>query len=220
MTQRVIFLHTVRSVAEQFDALARELLPGVQTWHIVDEMLAKLTLAAGHVPPLVMRRMVEHAAAAAEAGAAAVQVTCSSISRAVPLIRPLCGVPVYAIDDAMIARALRMGRCIGIAATAPTALDSLANLIAERAAAEGKDVAVEKAFCEGAYPFLLSGELSEHDRIVQGYLAGLAPRCEVVVAAQASMARAADGMAALTSTPVLSSPRPALEDLRDHLSAA
>lgn len=214
MTPRIIFLHTIRSVAEQFDALARELLPDVQTWHIVDEMLAKLTLAAGYAPPLVLRRMTEHVRAAEEAGAAALQVTCSSISPAVPLIRPLCGLPVHAVDDAMVERALSLGRCVGIAATARPALESLAKLMAEAAAAAAaKPVDIETLFCGEAYPFLLSGELAEHDRIVQSYLAQLAARCDVVMVAQASMARAADAMACLTSTPVLSSPRPAVERL-------
>ena len=218
-TSRVIFLHTVRSVAEQFDALARELLPGVEVWHIVDEMLAKLTLAAGCAPPLVTRRMVEHAVAAADAGAAALQVTCSSISVAVPLVRPLCDVPVYAVDDAMVTRALRLGTRFGIAATAQTALDSLAALVAERAAAEGKPVEIERLLCAGAYPHLLGGDLAEHDRIVRGYLAGLAPRCDVVLVAQASMARPADAAAQELPVPVLSSPRPAIERLRDQLAA-
>jgi Asp/Glu/hydantoin racemase len=217
MTRRIVFLHTVRSVAEQFDALARELLPGVESWHLVDEMLARLTLAAGYAPPLVLRRMVEHARAAEEAGAVALQVTCSSISPAVPQIRPLCGLPLYAVDEAMVARALGLGRRIGIAATARPALESLAKLTAEVAAAGGEAVEIEQRFCEGAYPFLLSGELAEHDRIVQGYVAQLAERCDVVLVAQASMARAAEAMAALTSTPILSSPRPAMETLREAI---
>lgn len=214
---RVVFLHTVRSVAEQFDALARGLLPDVEVWHIVDEMLAKLTLAAGYAPPLVVRRMVEHAAAAADVGAAALQVTCSSISPAVPLIRPLCDGPVYGVDDEMVTRALRLGGRIGIAATARPALDSLAALVTQRAANEGQPVETETVFCDAAYGFLLSGELAEHDRIVRGYLADLAARCDVVVVAQASMARAADMAGRELSTPVLSSPRPAVERLRELL---
>jgi hypothetical protein len=217
MTQRVVFLHTVRSVAEQFDALARELLPHAETWHIVDEMLAKLTLAEGRVPPLVFRRMVEHATAADAAGAGALQVTCSSISPAVPAIRPLCGLPVLGVDEEMVERALGLGTRIGIAATARPALESLAKLVAERAACEGKPVAIESLFCEGAYPCLLSGDLIEHDRIVKGYLAGLAERCDVVLAAQASMARAA--AAADGATPVLSSPRPAVERLAARITS-
>jgi hypothetical protein len=63
----------------------------------------------------------------------------------------------------------------------------------------------------------LSGDLAEHDRIAQGYLAELASRCDVVMVAQASMARAADAMAAATRTPVLSSPRPAIERLREYV---
>jgi Asp/Glu/hydantoin racemase len=217
MSPRVVFLHTVRSVAEQFDALAREMLPGVEVWHIVDEMLAKVTLAEGQVTPFVRRRMVEHARAAEDVAAAALQVTCSSISPAVPAIRPLVSLPVLGIDDEMVQRALALGRCIGIAATAPTALDSLYRLMEDAARHAGAGATFERVFCEGAYPYLLSGELAEHDRIVGGYLADLAARCDVVVVAQASMARAAEATAPLVPIPVLSSPRPALERLRGLL---
>ena len=165
------------------------LLPHTQTWHIIDEMLAKITLAEGEVTPFVRRRMVEHAAAAEDAGAAALQVTCSSISPAVPAVQPLVAIPVLAIDDAMIERALGLGRSIGIAATTATALESLSKLTGERAAAQGRPVEIERLFCEGAYERLLSGDLAEHDRIAQGYLAELASRCDVVMVAQASMAR-------------------------------
>jgi Asp/Glu/hydantoin racemase len=143
----------------------------------------------------------------------------SSISPAVPLIRPLCDGPVYGVDDAMVTRALRLGGRVGIAATARPALDSLASLVAQRAASEGRPVEIETLFCDAAYGFLLSGELAEHDRVVRGYLADLAARCDVVVVAQASMARAADAAARELPTPVLSSPRPAVERLKELIAS-
>ena len=81
MTQRVVCLHTVLSVAAQFGELTREILPdSVQVWHTVDEMLAKVAVAQGELSPFIYRRVAEHVRAAEEAGADVVQFTCSSIS--------------------------------------------------------------------------------------------------------------------------------------------
>ena len=218
MTRPVVFLHTLRGVVEQFDALAREMLPEVQAWHIVDEMLARIVVAEGYIPPFVYRRITEHARAAEEAGAVALQITCSSISPAGVSVRPFVAIPILTVDEPMVDRALGLGPRVGIAATAPTALTLIARLIEERGEASRKPVVVTQVLCEGAYPLLLAGDLEGHDRIVRQYLAELAPRSDVVLVAQASMARAAAVAGRGLPVPVLSSPRPAIERLRDCLA--
>lgn len=218
MTQRVVFLHTVRSVAEQFDALAAALLPDVQVYHIVDEMLAKIVLAEQRIPPFIHRRLVEHGRAAEELGAAAFQVTCSSISPAVPTVRALLTLPLFAVDDELVARAIALGPRLGIAATAPTALAPLVQALEQRAAAVGCPLAIRTAVCEGAYPLLLRGALAEHDGVIRDHLARLAPHSDVLIVAQASMARAGEAAAVALGMPVLSSPRPAVERLAAYLA--
>ncbi|HTP02176.1 MAG TPA: aspartate/glutamate racemase family protein [Anaerolineales bacterium] len=220
MKQKLAFVHTVPSLVGLFNDLSKELLPGVEVLHVADEMLLKVVLAQGGLSPFIFQRVAEHVVAAERAGATAVQCTCSSISPCVDASRPLVGIPVLKIDEPMVDAALRVGPCIGIAATAPTTLKPTTDLVHARAAAQGLTVKVESALCEGAYAALFSGDGQTHDRIVSEVLHGLMKRNDVVILAQASMARVAQAIPAEEqSVPILSSPRLAMEYARTVLLA-
>ena len=221
MKPKLAFVHTVPSLVGLFNDLSRELLPGVDVFHIADELLLKVVLAQGGLSPFIFQRVAEHVVAAERGGATAVQCTCSSISPCVDASRPLVGVPVLKIDEPMVDAALRIGHCIGIAATAPTTLKPTTELLHTRAAAQGMTVEVESVLCEGAYDALFSGDPQKHDRIVTEVLRGLMTRNDVVILAQASMARVAQGIPASEQrVPILSSPRLAMEHARSILLRA
>ncbi|NQU97322.1 MAG: Asp/Glu/hydantoin racemase, partial [Chloroflexi bacterium] len=81
-----------------------------------------------------------------------------------------------------------------------------------------KAVEVETVLCEGAFAALGRGDTAIHDRIVLENLRGLMDRSDVVVLAQASMARVADRIPAEErKVPVLSSPRMGVQRLKDVL---
>lgn len=213
MSRLLAYIHTVPSLVGLFDQLSKELLPpGVEVFHIADDMLLKVVLAQGGLSPFIYRRVAEHVVAAEAAGACAVQLTCSSISPCVDVAEKLVGVPVLKVDEPMVDEAISRGRRIGIAATAPTTLRPTTELVKARAEAAGKKVKVESVLCEGAYTLLLSGDTASHDRIVRDYLQGLIQRCDVVILAQASMARVADAIPpSERRVPILTSPRLAVE---------
>jgi Asp/Glu/hydantoin racemase len=213
--QRLVFIHTVPSLVAPFNELCKELLPaGVDWFHIADEMLLKLVLAQGGLSPFIFRRVADHVVAAHEAGASLVQVTCSSISPCVVAARPMVPVPVLKIDQPMVDRALQIGTRIGVAATVATTLKPTTELVFERAAQIGKPVQVESALCDGAFPALMAGDGETHDRIVRQRLEGLMDRNDVILLAQASMARVAATIpAAEQTTPILSSPRLAVDHI-------
>ena len=73
------FVHTVLSLPPTFAALAEELTPEAETFHIVDESLLTVTRKSGALTPLTRRRVLGHVLSAADAGADVVVVTCSSI---------------------------------------------------------------------------------------------------------------------------------------------
>jgi hypothetical protein len=82
----------------------------------------------------------------------------------------------------------------------------------------GRDAVVDAVLCEGAYDALFAGDVEAHDRIVRETLEDLMARTEVVVLAQASMARVATSIPdEERAAPVLSSPRLAVERARDVL---
>jgi Asp/Glu/hydantoin racemase len=132
----------------------------------------------------------------------------------------MVSIPVLKIDEPMVDRALQIGARIGVAATVPTTLKPTLDLVAERAAFWGKQVQVESALCEGAFTALMGGDGETHDRIVSERLAGLMDKNDVILLAQASMARVAAAIpSSAQKTPILSSPRLAVEHLCTVLEA-
>ena len=215
MKQKLAFIHTVPSLVGLFNELSRELLPEVEVFHIADEMLLKVVLAQGGLSPFIYQRVAEHVVAAERAGATAVQCTCSSISPCVDASRPLVGVPVLKIDEPMVEAAIHTGSRIGIAATAPTTLKPTTDLVHARAAILGIPVQVESVLCEGAYQALFSGDPVKHDQIVMRALRELMTRNDVIILAQASMARVAQAIPTEEKrVPIISSPRLAIEHVR------
>lgn len=213
MGKKLVFLHTVPSLVEGFNRLAKELLPqGTEVVHIADEMLLKVVLANGGLTPFVYRRVMDHVAAAEEIGASAVQFTCSSISPCADVSRALVSIPVLKVDEPMVEQAIKLGTKIGIAATAPTTLKPTSDLVQKCAELAGKPVSIDAVLCEGAYAALFSGDADTHDRIVRSTLIDMMARNDVVVLAQASMARVLDAIPESERTaPVLASPRLAVE---------
>ena len=221
MKQKLAFVHTVPSLVGLFNELSKELLPDVEVFHIADEMLLKVVLAQGGLSPFIFQRVAEHVVAAERAGATMVQCTCSSISPCVDASRPLVGVPVLKIDEPMVNAALGIGSRVGIAATAPTTLKPTTDLVRARADAMGVAVQVESVLCEGAYDALFSGNPLKHDQIVSEVLRRLMTRNDVIILAQASMARVAQAIPAEDQrVPILASPRLAMEHVRELLVTA
>jgi hypothetical protein len=67
---------------------------------------------------------------------------------------------------------------------------------------------------ESAFDALMSGDAATHDKLVGDALRELAQKVDVIVLAQASMARIVDSMPKQErSVPILSSPRLAVEHL-------
>jgi len=221
LARRVVFLHTIPSLAGLFTNLSKELLPDdVEVIHIADELLLKSIQTQGGVSPAVRRRVAEHAIAAEQMGAVAFQCTCSSISPCVDTVRPLVSIPVLKVDEPMVDEALRLGTRVGVAATALTTLKPTTDLVYTRAAESGYTVKVEPVLCEGAFAALIAGDTSTHDAIVRKYVMDLMDRNDVIILAQASMARVVEGFSPEDAkVPVLSSPRLAVRRLAEVLNS-
>lgn len=207
-------VHTVSQLAPTFADLAGELLPGVETTVVADELLLKRTVRDGAVDETTRARLRGHVAALADFGVDAVLVTCSSLGGVVDEIAPEAAVPVVRIDRAMAERAVALGARVGVLATLPTTLAPTTEIVEAAARDAGRDVTVVSRLCDGAFAALSRGDGARHDAIIAGELDRLAAEVDVVVLAQASMARIAAGGPA-GGTPVLSSPRLAMERLAE-----
>jgi len=200
-------IHTSATLVPVFQKLCSAELPGVETFNIVDDSLIKDVIAHGEMTPKTARRVVDYVASAEAAGADFILVTCSSIGRAVEAAAALVGVPVLRVDQPMADQAVQIGKRIGVIATLPTTLEPTADLIRRRALVAGKQIEITTRLCEGAFDALMSGDAARHDATVAAALKELAAKVDVIVLAQASMARVVEGLAEGDKrVPILASP--------------
>jgi Asp/Glu/hydantoin racemase len=215
---KLALIHTVAGLVPRFRELTGELMPDVETFDIVDETLLRDATSEGRVSLDVARRLFNHLAAAERHGADAILVTCSSIGGIVDAARPFSEIPLLRVDQAMAEQAVSRASRIGVLATLRSTLAPTAQLIRRTAAEAGREVEVRDRVCEGAFEALRAGDTDRHDELVRDGLRELLGWAEVIVLAQASMARVVDTLdEAERTTPILSSPRLGVERLRDLL---
>lgn len=214
MPTRLFFIHTVSGLTGMFNDLCAKHMQDVKTTHISDESLIQRALAAGGLTAVLYRRVCDHVAAAEEAGAEFIQLTCSSVSPCVDVARPMVAVPVLKIDEPVATLAVTQYRRIGVIATACSTLTPSTDLVRQTARAAARDVEVASVLCEGAYDAWFRGDMETHDRIVTAHLRDLMKRVDAIILAQASMTRVVNAMSASDKTvPILSSPEPAIAHL-------
>jgi Asp/Glu/hydantoin racemase len=218
MPETLTLIHTSPVLTPVFAALCKQHLPGVTIFHMVDESLIRDTIAHQKLRRLTIRRLIGMIESAEAAGATAVMVTCSSIGPAAALAQKLFDIPVFRIDDAMAEKAVAVGRRIGVLATLRTTLDPTMALLADKAAAADRSVEIAEGLCAKAFDAVLSGDTETHDRIVSDALLEMASKVDVIVLAQASMARVLNNLPpGSVSIPVLSSPELAILQAKDVL---
>ena len=207
-------VHTSATLVPVFQQLCKTKLPDVDVFNIADDSLIKDVIRRGELTALTARRVAQHIASAAEAGADYILVTCSSIGRAVESAAAQSKVPVLRVDQPMADQAAQTGKRIGVIATLPTTLEPTADLIQRRAQKAGRPIELTSRLCEGAFDALMSGDAAKHDAMVSAALKDLSTKVDVIVLAQASMARVVDGLSAEDKRiPILASPPLAVDYL-------
>jgi Asp/Glu/hydantoin racemase len=219
--RRLALVHTVAGLVPRFRELSAELIPDIETFDIVDETLLRDATREGRVSLETARRLFSHLAAAESHGADAILVTCSSMGGAVDAARPFAGIPLLRVDQAMAEQAVQRGERIGVLATLWSTLGPTAALIRRTADESSRSVEVRDRLCDGAFEALGEGDTERHDSIVRDGLRDLLGWAEVIVLAQASMARVVDTLSEdERRIPILSSPRLGMERMRDILADA
>jgi Asp/Glu/hydantoin racemase len=207
-------IHTSATLVPVFAQLCKEKLPGVETFNIADDSLVKGIISAGSLTAQIARRVAGYLESAELAGADYIMVTCSSIGPAVEAGAKLMGVPVLRVDQPMADKAVATGKKIGVIATLRTTMEPTADLISRRAEASGKKMELTSRLCEGAFDALMSGDATKHDSLIGTALKELSKQVDVIVLAQASMARVVDTLSAEDrSVPILASPGIAVDYL-------
>jgi aspartate/glutamate racemase len=216
---RLTVIHTSPATLESLKALAGELLPGIEVTNILDDsILPQLARNGGDVSQ-VADRLIHYARFAEEAGADIVLNACSSVGEVVADMQSAVQVPVVRIDEALAEAAVARGSRIGVAATLATTLNPTTRLLEAKARAAGKDVTLQPLLIASAYERLMAGDKAGHDDLLVEALSDLARSTDVVVLAQASMARVLPRLLEAERGKVLSSPRLGMERVRQVMAA-
>lgn len=209
MDHTLSFLHTSPVHVPTFHALLSDLAPDIPARHVVDEGLLSEACSVGEVTPALRKRIAGTVLAMEEMGATVVVCTCSTIGAVVEELNGSTSAVMLRIDRPMAREAIARGSRIVVAATLATTLVPTRELIASAARQAHKQVEIIDLLCEQAWSYFEQGNQLAYLQEVARQIQVAAPLGDVIVLAQASMARASEFYADLP-VPVLTSPRSGL----------
>ncbi len=211
---RLAIIHTTPATIDTLKALATELLPGADVINFVDDSILPELGRNGGDLSAVVERLIAYTRFAEQADADVILEACSSVGELVTQMQAAVNVPVVRIDSAMAEAAVRRGPRIGVAATLPTTLNPTTRLLRAVAQSQSVDVAIQQELVSGAYQRLMVGDRDGHDALIVETLMRLSQATDVVVLAQASMARVLPRLSAQAQGRILTSPRLAMERVK------
>lgn len=217
MTKVAIF-HTSAATLNLFQTLSASIMPDVEIMHIVEDSMIRDVMKNGGPTPAINARIVGYVQAAERAGCLAFMTACSSIGASVEQCQPLTSMLVTRIDEAMVESAIGQGRRIAVLATVETTLKPTLEFVKRKAEALGKNNEIMSTLMPEAFTALLAGDLVTHDRIVSAGLREALSKADVVILAQASMARVMQGMEK-PAIPVLTSPECGMVRFKERVAA-
>jgi Asp/Glu/hydantoin racemase len=216
--KNLVLVHTSSTLEPVFERLCRDRNLNVNLVHVADPSLISDVIAQGELTASTSQRVLDHLTAAEETSADYIMVTCSSLGPAVEEAQEHMRKPILRVDQPLADQAIKLGTRIGVVATLVTTMAPTTKLIERRAREAEKEIEIITELCEGAFKAYADGNFEEHDSMVLQAVKKLAKEVDVVVLAQASMARIVrelnDGE---VQVPILSSPSLAVDYLASLL---
>jgi Asp/Glu/hydantoin racemase len=186
---KLAIIHTTPVTVGTLKQLAAEMLPDYTVVNFVDDSILPQLIENGGNLSEVQDRVTQYAHFAEQVGADIILSACSSVGELVATMREQVNIPVVRIDEAMAEEAVRKGSNIGVAATLSTTLRPTMQLIQRKAEEAGREINLTPRLVDAAYARLMAGDAEGHDALLSAALEELAAQVDVVVLAQASMAR-------------------------------
>ena len=209
MDQTLSFLHTSPVHIPTFRALLADLAPDILARHVVDENLLSEARASGGVTPELRKRIEGTLLAMEGLGATVIVCTCSTIGAVVEELNGSMSATLLRIDRPMAREAVARGKHVVVAATLASTLEPTRALISSAARQAHKQVEIIDLLCDKAWNYFEQGDQQAYLQEVASQLERAATSGDVIVLAQASMARASEFYTDLP-VPVLTSPRSGL----------
>ena len=210
---RIGVIHTSPATVDLFGRLLRERIPGVTVINLLDDSILPDLRGNGGDLTAVEPRWRGYARIISERGVDVVLNACSSIGELCDPVQVEIPQKIVRVDAAMAREAVRRGPRIGIIATLQTTLRPTTDLIRKTARVHASAFNLESVLVEGAYAALMAGDQARHDDLVAAALERLTRASDVVVLAQASMARVLMRLPEAEQGKVLASPVFAVEEI-------
>lgn len=217
MKKKVVVIHTTPVTIPMMKELIEKTCQNTEIVNLLDDSVLPEINEAKTITEGVKYRLNTLLVIAQTMGADAVLCACSSIGGIVEAGARLISVPVLRIDEPMAQQAAAFLR-IGVAATHNSTLEPTTELILRKLRQAGRKAEIETDLIESAGTLLSEGKQEEYDRIVGERLRALKERNEVVVLAQASMARAVNCFPKEERDNFLTSPASGVRALADLLA--
>ena len=211
--KKIAMLHTSSATLAMMQQLIADIMPEVEVMHLVEESMIKQVMKAGGVTPNIAARIADYVHIAEKADCDIFITACSSIGTAVEQCQFLTPLQLARIDSAMVEEAIEKGERIAVLATVATTLKPTLDYVQRKIQESGKPRAVTPILMEEAFHALLAGEMDTHDRIVADGLKTAFSQADVVMLAQASMARVLQQLPT-PPVPVLTSPESGIRWLK------
>jgi Asp/Glu/hydantoin racemase len=205
MSKKIGLVHATMNSVQPILQAFHSLHPSVDLINVMDEGLIWELNKTNKITQSMIRRLIDIAGKAEDAGADAILLTCSSFSPYVPDIRHLFSVPVLSSDESMLNEAVKIGGKIGVIATVEKAGPTTTNLLYKTADEKGKTIEVETIIIPEAFQALQRGNQAKHDEMIHLEIDKLAATSDTVLLAQYSMSRAL-GSYKRATTPILTGP--------------
>lgn len=218
MKYDLAFVHTSPVHIETFSKLTAELAPHLKVKHVVAEALLNRARTHG-VSDELTRDVQQMMTEAGASGAQVVVCTCSSIGGMAEATETSNTFRAMRIDRAMADLAVNSGQCILVVAALESTLKPTRELLLDSAQRAGVTVDITELVVAHAWAYFENGDQDRYLGAVADAIRKGAGDNDVVVLAQASMARAADQIAD-SVVQILSSPRIGVQAAIDALELA
>lgn len=211
--KRVVILHTTPVTIPSIGALIKERSKDITVFNLLDDSILPEINEANEITDSVRQRLFTLLSLTGGMKADAVLCACSSIGGVIEEGRDLLSIPVLRIDEPMAIKAVASAGKIGVAATLPSTVLPTSRLLAKKAELMGKAITLESRVIEGAGSLLAEGREAEYDNKIKEALTEMLQTSEIVVLAQASMARAIKSHDKGYQARILTSPASGVEAL-------
>ncbi|MCK1361726.1 aspartate/glutamate racemase family protein [Bradyrhizobium sp. 199] len=203
---RITLIHALKHSIAPIEAAFAKAWPEARLMNLLDDSLSADLARNGQLNDAMTERFLALGDYAAATGANGILFTCSAFGPCIEAVaRAHAPMPVLKPNEAMIERAVTMGRRIGLLSTFPPTLASMPPQFPA-------SVQVVPKLAEGALAALDRGDRATHDRLIAEASKDLCD-CDVIALAQFSIAATAPLVAEMTGRPVVTTPDSAVDKL-------